>query len=75
MLQNRAVLFVIVVTEAWKQACGVLLVKRGFYLFCIDIWLSASITQVYYFATDDSYNTEHYSHRGTNNITFMPKRW
>jgi hypothetical protein len=44
MLQNRVVLFVIVVTKAWQQACGVLLVKGGFCPFCSFIWLSASIT-------------------------------
>ena len=49
MLQNRVVLFVIVVTKAWKQVCGVLLVKRGFCSFCSDIWLLASIKHVYYF--------------------------
>jgi hypothetical protein len=62
MLHNRVVLFVIVVTKAWKQACGVLPVKRGLCSFCSVIWLSASITQVYYFAAADSYNTEDYSH-------------
>jgi hypothetical protein len=47
------------VTKAWKQACGILLVKLGFCSFCSDIRMSASITQVYYFAADDSYdNTE-----------------
>lgn len=60
MLQSRVVLFVIVVNKAQKQACGVLLVKRGFCSICSLIWLSAFITQVYYFAADDSYNTEEY---------------
>jgi hypothetical protein len=77
MLQNRVVLLVIVVTKAWKQARGVLLVKRGFCSFCSVVWLSASITQVYYFVADGSYNTEEYSHgrEGANNVTLMPKRW
>jgi hypothetical protein len=76
MLQNRVVLFVIVVTKTWKQVCGVLFVKRGFCSFCSDIWLSASITHVYYFAADDSYNTEDYSHgrRGENSVTVTSKR-
>jgi len=62
MLQNRVDLFVTVVTKACKQASGVLLVKRGFSSFCSDIWLSASIMHVYYFAADDNYNSEGYSH-------------
>ena len=62
MLQIRVVLFVIIVTKALKLVCGDQLVKRGLCSFCNDIWLLASITQVYYVAADDSYNTEDYSH-------------